>query len=441
LSILFPEDYLGSYPSVINAIECLQHCHKSVDIIGLEWETDFPTPPKFNSNVRFFLKSNTGKIDRTYELQHERKQSNDFVSSHQNSYFKKIIPTFIKFNLRRVLSIISENIFTLKSQFRQINYFLGFLFHSYSETRKNKYTTIIAIDSLSLLVVYLQRKLLGQNFHIYFWSLEISSYNNTQFFDIICHYIEKKALKNADFIISQCEKRAKSFFRYTGVKFNSSNFFELPHSRNRSKLTTRMHYFNEKFKINESGSIILHLGWIHDVMNSFDLSKSTLIWPVEYSLVLHERMKRSKSEPYIRKILNLNSPSLSLSINPVDYNKLDNLIASSDIGLVIYKPLGYGISWENMTKASGKIADYLALGKPVICSDLPGFNSLLETYQCGYIFKSLDDIPSIIQKILLNYETLSRNALLCFTKEYEFSNFFLKVKKSILENQSYGRTY
>lgn len=231
------------------------------------------------------------------------------------------------------------------------------------------------------------------------------------------------------------------FFRYTGVKFNSSNFFELPHSRNRSKLTTRMHYFNEKFKINESSSIILHLGWIHDVMNSFDLSKSTLSWPVEYSLVLHERMKRSESEPYIKKILNLNSPSLSLSINPVDYNKLDNLIASSDIGLVIYKPLAYGISWDNMTKASGKIADYLALGKAVICSDLPGFRSLLETYQCGYIFKSLDDIPSIIQKILLNYETLSRNALLCFTKEYKFSNFFLKVKKSILENQSYGRTY
>ena len=106
-------------------------------------------------------------------------------------------------------------------------------------------------------------------------------------------------------------------------------------------------------------------------MDSYNLSYSTLEWDSNYQLILHERARRSLSDPYIHRISALKSNSLHLSLNPVPYNELGTLIESCDVGLVIYNPSDYGRSWENIAKASGKLADYLAFGKPVICSNLP----------------------------------------------------------------------
>ena len=106
------------------------------------------------------------------------------------------------------------------------------------------------------------------------------------------------------------------------------------------------------FNIDKKQTIILHLGWIHDVMDSYNLSYSTLEWDSNYQLILHERARRSLSDPYIHRISALKSNSLHLSLNPVPYNELGTLIESCDVGLVIYNPSDYGRSWENIAKAS-----------------------------------------------------------------------------------------
>ena len=159
-------------------------------------------------------------------------------------------------------------------------------------------------------------------------------------------------------------------------------------------------------------------------MDSYNLAKSTLDWNVNTELVFHERAKRNKDEPYISRIRELKSNKLHLSLNPVPYNQLDELIQSCDIGLVIYNPSEYGSSWQNIAKASGKLADYLAFGKPVICSNLNDLRELIRKYECGFTFDELSEIPALVSKVNKNYKFYRSNALKCFSKEFEFSKFF-----------------
>jgi glycosyltransferase involved in cell wall biosynthesis len=139
-------------------------------------------------------------------------------------------------------------------------------------------------------------------------------------------------------------------------------------------------------------------------------------------------MKRSTDESYIQEVIKSGDKKTLFSLNPVDYNKIDDVILSSKIGIVIYDSHEkYGTSWISLAKGSGKIAHYLRCGKPVICKNLPGFKEIIEKYKCGIIFDELSEIEPGIKTILNNYEFYQKNALECFKYEYEFSRYFQKV--------------
>jgi glycosyltransferase involved in cell wall biosynthesis len=139
-------------------------------------------------------------------------------------------------------------------------------------------------------------------------------------------------------------------------------------------------------------------------------------------------MKRSIDEPYIQKVLKSGDEKTLLSLNPVDYNDIDDVVNSAKIGIVIYDYYEkYGTSWISLAKGSGKIAHYLRCGKPVICRNLPGFKEIIEKYQCGVMFDDLDEIEVGINLILDNYDFYRKNAYECYKEEYEFSKYFRTV--------------
>ena len=65
-------------------------------------------------------------------------------------------------------------------------------------------------------------------------------------------------------------------------------------------------------------------------------------------------MKRSRSDPYIEKAIDLGK-SNTFSLNPVPYDRLEEILTSADIGIVIYKNKMAEASWDNLIKATGKM--------------------------------------------------------------------------------------
>lgn len=427
INFLFAEDYLGCYPSLINALTIIDNNKIKTNFLGYSFESSFPKYPRFK-NVNYLLTKRNEKISRSYEINHK---SPNFIIS----VVEKISSRF-KFNL---YFILKHNLLNLKNNYykiKEIIWNIYLLFKNESVIRNNY---VICIDSNTLISSFLFKIIFRKRFKTIFWSLEISSYSEIDLLERMLEQIEFYALKNVISVISQSKERLSLIKNFRKISTEKIDCFFIPHSRIKTNNIERNNYFNLAFNLRKESIVLLHLGWIHDVMDSYNLAKSTLSWVSDFKLVFHERAKREKDDPYIKSICDLNSDSLHLSLSPVPYEDLGDLITSCDIGLVVYQPEQYGAAWSNIAKASGKLADYLAFGKPIICSNLPDLKELVEKYKCGLVFNEFSEIPSLIAEINKKYKMYSGNALQCFSKEFEFSKFFKPfINKIIHKSNNYS---
>ena len=427
VAIVFEEDYLGSYPSLIESIKMLSEKGFQVDILGTSRKTLFPKPPRFNKNVNFFsLKLNT-EISRDYPIQ------SDVIPDIQEKEIvnplsiKRFLPNTIKRLIRKQLNIFKENFNRYKEQKEfLINQFI-FLIFICNLLRKNKYHTVIGIDQVGGSLSYLCTRIIPCDSFIY-WGLEITELNQSLWCYSLYKQIECIATTKANVIITTDKLRAHDICKENNLLFKSCHFIYVPHSPLGYCEIKNSNFFQDKFSLNDNICTILHCGWIHDVMLSKDLAAISRNWPETWRLIFHERMKRREDEPYIQKVRKAGDHKLLLSLEPVNYDEIDNVIISSNIGIVIYDNSNqWGVSWLNIAKASGKLAHYLRCGKPVVCSNLPGFREIIEEYQCGVLFDTPDQILAGIEKILKNYDFYKQNAYRCYDYEYEFSRYFTKL--------------
>ena len=425
IAIIFEEDYLGAYPSFVEAIRILSENGFQVDILGTLRKSNFPKPPKFAENVRMFLSPIENEICRDYQL--AENCSKDAIIERRSSVFKKLIPKNLKTIARSIVNNAKENIKNFSFQRKVLLDQLKYTFFVLNLVRKNKYDVIIGIDLGGGCASYLSSRLFNIRKYIY-WGLEITEPEQGLLVQKLIKFLETKACQTADAILTTDESRAEDVCKANKVDFQNAKYFCVPHSPRGFCNKTESHFFQNLYSLKDENHVMLHSGWIHDVMCSSELAKESRNWPKDWRLVFHERMKRSIDEPYIQKVLKSGDEKTLLSLNPVDYNDIDDVVNSAKIGIVIYDYYEkYGTSWISLAKGSGKIAHYLRCGKPVICRNLPGFKEIIEKYQCGVMFDDLDEIEVGINLILDNYDFYRKNAYECYKEEYEFSKYFRTV--------------
>ena len=431
IAFVFEEDYLGAYPSFVESIKLLSENGYNIDIIGKSRDSNFPNAPTFNENVNFILLKDKDSISREYENYnslHDYKPKN---VKNNTRWFSKLFPKLLKKSLRDSLNYFRENFKNISIQFKTFKKFLLYSFFVSKCLSNKNYKFVIAVDLLGGSSTYFYSLLFNQITYVY-WGLEITTLQQPLLIDKIIKFLESFYAKRANVILTTDRSRGLDLSKENRFNFHRKSFIYLPHSPSGLPKKSNSTFFQDMFNLNNETTIILHSGWIHDVMCSSDLAHSTLTWKSSIKLVLHERMKRDINEPYIEKIINHKSPQTLLSLNPVDYDQIDDLVLSSDIGLVIYDShKKWGSSWVSLGKGSGKIAHYLRCSKPVICSNLKGFSEIIKKYDCGILFDDIEEIPFCIDKILDNYDYYSFNALNCYKNEYEFSKYFQNFQKYI----------
>lgn len=432
IAIIFEEDYLGVYPSFVEAIRMFSSEGIQVDVLGTSRKSKFPSPPEFDHNVNLFLLPTENEISRDYPLNENVSEEVDYKTyppkhKPKSAFFKKLIPSSFKDVARKVLANIRENYEHFSFQHKLlVDQFRYFLF-VYKHVKKNNYDVVIGVDLGGGTASYLSNRFKPCRKYIY-WGLEITEPKQVLWVYKLLKYFESKACQTAHAIITTDEARAKDVCKANDLNFKDTNCLYVPHSPKGFCNQSHSSFFQDLFSLNQETIAIIHCGWIHEVMCSKVLAKESKNWPKEWRLIFHERMKRSTDESYIQEVIKSGDEKTLLSLNPVDYNKIDDVILSSKIGIVIYDSHEkYGTSWISLAKGSGKIAHYLRCGKPVICKNLPGFKEIIEKYKCGIIFDELNEIEPGIKTILNNYEFYQKNALECFKYEYEFSRYFQKV--------------
>jgi glycosyltransferase involved in cell wall biosynthesis len=446
IGILFEEEFIGVYPSLINAINLLSPICSSIEIISGERESNFPDPPPFDDNVSF------SKVRQklNYNRNHFNSQ-NDKIEIVTNSInyaqsWKKLIPECLKVIFRDYRNLVRENLLNWHTQYKWFKEKLNYYLFCISKVKKENPDIIIAVDESGLIaglfVSIICRKPKPK---IIFWSLESGLVigKSSLFLTRLHELLFALSCRLADIVVTQEESRLADLEKKINYKISRVPKIFIPHSpigkskeKNRNN---RSDFFHKMFSLSKIEKVILHAGWIHDGMCVDKFALSSKSWKSEFRLVLHEREKRSPQEDFIRHVSKLSRNRALLSLNPVTFDRIDEVISSAHIGLIAYDSK-YGAGRVNIRKSSGKLAQYLKCGVPVIALKLPGYEEMFAQYKCGLAFESFDQIEGCIDTIMAEYQSFSEEAFRCFSEEFDFIKFFspllihlenIKSRKSI----------
>lgn len=377
-AIFFYEGYVGVAPTIINLSKVMQRQGYVVTIYATE--NDYAQPGKIGENVKiiYFCK--------------------DFKSVRflNRTRLKPLVP-LVK------LSIFLFQVLTHQLRNQQL------------QSLKNNIN--IGVDIYGNVTAMLCLYFLRQKF--LFLSLELWKPVG------ILSKMANLAYRKAVGVITQSEGRVENLSSY--YEYQHPQPFYLPNSSFATEDETLAknvgNFFREKFNLNrqEFPYLIVQAGMINDAVLAKTIAEVFNHIDDGYALIFHERKERKEEEPYIQSLRKLNSKNLFLSLQPVPYEEVDRVYAAATIGLAFYANLGNDYALISM--ASGKLAEYLKHGKPVLVSNLPSLCKLVDEYQFGIVINNPSDseeIKTAIQQILSDFDTYSKNAKACFATEFDF---------------------
>lgn len=379
--ICFWEGYLGVAPTVVNVARRFAELGTQVDILTFEGGEKYPPPPSFTENVRVI------QLEK-FSRRKSWVKSDRFVS-----------------RVGRFVDLVT----IAKSALIQ--------------ARKTRYRFVIGIDTIGIIIGYLAVVASNAVRPIFvYWSLEIVFRRELAgWFMRTAKLLERGLSRRVDLIVIQDQQRAELLRQENKIDGIRTAF--VPNGAMGRSGLKRRHYLHDLLNLDKCTRVVLYAGVIHELAMSLELAASTKEWPSSYLLVLHERMKRNKDEPYLKAIQEAAGARIRLSLDPVSLDDVDNVFASAFIGIVLYSAeLGNNVS--SVAFASGKLSYFLRNGIPVIVNSLPGLRSVVETARCGLVVDDLSEIAAAINEIEKDYSYYSRNALTCFDTWFDFRRKF-----------------
>lgn len=169
---------------------------------------------------------------------------------------------------------------------------------------------------------------------------------------------------------------------------------------------------------------------------SLEIVEAARDWPPDYLLYMQSKATRDHAMTgYSEEVIRTADPgSVLIGRDPLPAEEFKQLLDSADVGLALYNPRFRDDSriaknLELIGYSSGKLADYLHAGLPVVVSRLPGPRHLVEKYECGVCVDSPDEIGEALNVIFRDYARFSDNACRCFDSALELERNF----KSVIE--------
>jgi 2-polyprenyl-3-methyl-5-hydroxy-6-metoxy-1,4-benzoquinol methylase len=259
-------------------------------------------------------------------------------------------------------------------------------------------------------------------------SLELNnlSFEKNRPRDIFMRIMLKNHIKKAAFTIIQDETR-KEVFRVDNHIPLSHKFVYLPVSFRGKINRRRTDYFRNKFGITEKKRIVLYAGSIMPWACIKEIVASVENWDERFVFVIHGRRFDDEYLKEIREI-SLKSNRIYISTDWVDYEDLNDLISSSDIGIFLYSD--ETLNNRLILNASGKAAAYLRSGLPIITKNFEGIKNFYKKTGCGECFETFEQIGELLLLIDSDYSRYRENAFETFLSYYSFDKYF----KIVLNN-------
>jgi len=110
------------------------------------------------------------------------------------------------------------------------------------------------------------------------------------------------------------------------------------------------------------------------------------------------------------------------------YPEVDDLFAACDVGIVFYR--GTGPNFAACGKASGKLARFLRVGRPVIVDRRGGLEWVAE-YGAGEVAQTPEEVRLAVEKIAADADRYRTRAQACFDEHFRFEKFWPGVRDAL----------
>jgi glycosyltransferase involved in cell wall biosynthesis len=287
-----------------------------------------------------------------------------------------------------------------------------------------RYDVIIGVDQDAVIASFFV-KLLGKARKLVYLSTEIilkEDYAHKGRYFLIKHWLEKRSLRSAEQLWIQDQFRGKVLVEDLGCPDYPLTI--LPHSpRSSGHARKKSLYLREKYHLADALKILIYTGGIDPVYHSLQLAEMAArsdAWPEDAVLIMHG----FGNDRHLEYLKSLQNQRFILSTELVSFAKLEELIASADLGLAVFNP---EIDTNHRFMTSGKIMSYLKAGIPVIVTGTPTTRDVVERHHTGVCIEKLSDLPTAYLRIVENYRFYAECAAQAFTTEYEFDKNFHKA--------------
>jgi glycosyltransferase involved in cell wall biosynthesis len=241
--------------------------------------------------------------------------------------------------------------------------------------------------------------------------------------------VERRASQAARLTITQDRARAKLLCESNQIP--PDRIVLLPVGARGDPIVTKTDYLRRKFRLDPDIKIVLYAGTIADWSCSLELAQAALTWPENWRLVLHGNiLTTSENADYIQGMLSIaQDRRIILSTDWVPLGRLDELVASADVGVALYFEADRNRRF--IASSSGKIAQYLKCGLPVVVSDFPRARVMFEDTGCGIAVHDAAELAEAVATILTDYDVYRSNAMRRYVEYYRIDRSIMDVLRRL----------
>ncbi|MEM9089118.1 MAG: hypothetical protein AAGC93_10275 [Cyanobacteria bacterium P01_F01_bin.53] len=299
---------------------------------------------------------------------------------------------------------------------------------AWQRMRAQSYDLVIGIDDLGLLAAQViaqksQCKLVFLSYEILF-SDEITSQAERR--------LKRKAIAasaTSALVIVQDPIRARNLVKENKLSPDIPTI-HLPVSPAGGKVyDSENQYLREKFNISAEKKVVLHSGSFAEWTAAPELVSALPALQEDVVVVVHTRWNaKVRSNPFIERIQQMNLPNVVLSLDALNECEYEEMVASADVGLVLYRQSEISENIREIGFASGKFASYSRASLPVITWNHEFYRNLFTTYQCGVDVENLSDISSAVREISYQYGQYSSESARLFSEKLDFNLQWPSIK-------------
>ena len=288
------------------------------------------------------------------------------------------------------------------------------------------YDVVIGIDRLGLIEAAYLNQITGTPFIFFSFEIFFESETSSSF-----KSLERRAAKYAEWWFVQDELRAHHLQQENHLNPATCKLIPLASTGLGELSTNRL---RDQLDIPKDKHVAILIGSITSWSMAAETVASTIDWPDDWVLIVHDRYGNTKS-----KLETLGIDLLSIPVDKVYLSSQSKLavddmgevLSGVSIGLAFYRVIdrpnslhsvAHGKNMKYLGLASGKISTFLRYGVPVIMNEIGLYADLARKHSFGLVCQEPTDIASLLSSCL-NTTNLSAKATLFYKTYLDFRNY------------------